>query len=75
MTFIEQLRYVPRKDRRFFWFWTGVNAIFLIGGIVMMCFGMESGGYGFLLCITYIPFYSGMEDMAEVFSRDPKNLN
>ena len=75
MTFLEQLRYVPRKDRRFFWFWTAVNAVFLLGGIVMLCFGMETGVYGFILLITYIPFYGGVQDMAEVFSRDKTNLN
>jgi len=69
MTFLEQLQYIPRKNRRFFWFWSGVNVLFLIGGIVMMCFGMKSGAYGFILLITYIPFYFSVVDMAEIFSR------
>jgi hypothetical protein len=58
--------YLSKKSKRFFIFWTVLNALFLIGGIVMMCFGMvASGSYGFILLIPYIPFYYSNVDLGE----------
>jgi len=65
----KMLKYLTRKERHRFWFITGINVGFFLGGIVMMCFGMGSGGYGFILLITYIPYYMSLEDLAEIRSR------
>jgi hypothetical protein len=59
-------KYLTKKERREFWLLSGVHLTFLLGGIVMMCFGMETGAYGFILLITYIPYYHSVQDMAEI---------
>jgi len=59
-------KYLTKKQKKTFISITALNGTFLIGGIVMMCFGMPTGVFGFILLITYVPFYMGMEDLAEI---------
>jgi hypothetical protein len=59
-------KYLNRKERRQFWIMSGINGLFFLGGIVMLCFGMETGVYGFILLITYIPYYFGVKMRGEI---------
>ncbi len=59
-------KYLTKKEKRNFYWITALNGTFFIGGIVMLCFGMYSGVYGFILLITYVPFYDGKQRLGEI---------
>jgi len=56
---------LDKKQRRVFILLTIANGSLFFGGIVAMCFGYESGGYGFLTLITFIPYYFSAKELGE----------
>ena len=62
-------KYLTKKQRRAFILLTIANGTLFFGGIVLMCFGYESGVYGFITLITYIPYYFSSEELGETRSQ------
>ncbi len=67
---MEWIKLLEKKDRRVFIIITALHLTFFIMGVILIVLGSYSGVYGFLLPITYIPFYFSLKDLADTYKND-----